>query len=373
MLPRLKKSKPNSKNSKNGLERNRSETIRDKIKDFHLRRSLSKPRLKYSKKNSKNVKSTQSISYGNKDGIPTNSSKRSISNLNLSRKKSRTPLKFRKGLEKNSGKKRFMNSRVKDKKSILKKLNKKFKRSDNDDFFTFKTQDDYQRLIESKNTMSLRPPEGKKKKKMLKLSYDGGRVKGAFLKKKFSRNKKPGYSRKNSHAASQSQLQSGITFNSDANGISRSTDQFSSSSIFLTKNRRRSFIKQPGLVNPKRGSKNKSLNVSKVKGSSGKKSHNRKKSRGMLPDLDLDTELVIDTTPKNVVTTCRRKIRFKVGSRLMAGFKQGMMKTNQDNVFYDTDVVSNQNCSLFAVFDGHGVQGHFVSRYLVDNLKGKFN
>lgn len=53
-----------------------------------------------------------------------------------------------------------------------------------------------------------------------------------------------------------------------------------------------------------------------------------------------------------------------------AGFSDGRTKTNQDAVYVNVEVQGSSNCSLFAVFDGHGMQGHKVSDFLKRILTG---
>lgn len=59
------------------------------------------------------------------------------------------------------------------------------------------------------------------------------------------------------------------------------------------------------------------------------------------------------------------------GLRTIPGKKNGVRKVNQDSAFYETCVLGFQNLALFGVFDGHGPQGHRVSRFLINNLLGK--
>ena len=54
----------------------------------------------------------------------------------------------------------------------------------------------------------------------------------------------------------------------------------------------------------------------------------------------------------------------------MAGYSDGRTKTNQDAFYINTSLKNSSNCSLFAVFDGHGPLGHKVSEFLKKNLTG---
>ena len=42
----------------------------------------------------------------------------------------------------------------------------------------------------------------------------------------------------------------------------------------------------------------------------------------------------------------------------MAGRSEGRAKTNQDSYFAYTSLPGEEDLSLFAVFDGHGLEGH---------------
>jgi len=54
----------------------------------------------------------------------------------------------------------------------------------------------------------------------------------------------------------------------------------------------------------------------------------------------------------------------------MAGFSEGRTKTNQDSVYLNVEILSSHECSMFAVFDGHGTLGHKVSDFLKRHLTG---
>ena len=46
----------------------------------------------------------------------------------------------------------------------------------------------------------------------------------------------------------------------------------------------------------------------------------------------------------------------------------GVRKTNQDSFMFGTNIFDNENYSAFGVYDGHGVNGHFVSRHIKDYI-----
>jgi serine/threonine protein phosphatase PrpC len=54
----------------------------------------------------------------------------------------------------------------------------------------------------------------------------------------------------------------------------------------------------------------------------------------------------------------------------MPGFSDGKTKTNQDTFYVNMSVQNSTQCSLYAVFDGHGPLGHKVSEFLKRNLNG---
>lgn len=57
-------------------------------------------------------------------------------------------------------------------------------------------------------------------------------------------------------------------------------------------------------------------------------------------------------------------------SKTVPGYSDGKTKTNQDTVYVNCSIKGSQNCALFAVFDGHGMQGHKVSQMLKAMLTG---
>jgi hypothetical protein len=59
-----------------------------------------------------------------------------------------------------------------------------------------------------------------------------------------------------------------------------------------------------------------------------------------------------------------------VGIETKAGRSEGRTKTNQDSFVAETNVCQDAPTALLAVFDGHGLQGHRVSSFLVNNLRG---
>lgn len=129
MLPRLRKNQ--RRNSKNSQSRYHSQIIRQPRKQFHLQRSLSKPKLNKNNNESREIISRNgSRKFEKEENIPTNSSKRSIKHLTMSRKKSRSPKKLnisRKKLRKN-----ISNLRSRDKISILSKLNERLRKGEAD-------------------------------------------------------------------------------------------------------------------------------------------------------------------------------------------------------------------------------------------------
>ena len=66
------------------------------------------------------------------------------------------------------------------------------------------------------------------------------------------------------------------------------------------------------------------------------------------------------------------KVLESIGYHSMAGRSDGRMKTNQDSFFIDTSINGDPQRALMAVFDGHGLQGHRISSYLVHNLRDIF-
>lgn len=54
----------------------------------------------------------------------------------------------------------------------------------------------------------------------------------------------------------------------------------------------------------------------------------------------------------------------------MAGKDMGKAKTNQDSLFVHTDIGKDGSTALLGVFDGHGLEGHKVSNFLVSQLHG---
>jgi serine/threonine protein phosphatase PrpC len=51
--------------------------------------------------------------------------------------------------------------------------------------------------------------------------------------------------------------------------------------------------------------------------------------------------------------------------------RNGVPKTNQDSVLLKNKILGDCGISMMAVFDGHGSEGHLVSKFLVANLIGK--
>jgi len=49
------------------------------------------------------------------------------------------------------------------------------------------------------------------------------------------------------------------------------------------------------------------------------------------------------------------------------------IKTNQDSYIVASRMLNLQNCGLYAVADGHGLYGHFVSRFIKKVLPSKIS
>lgn len=58
-----------------------------------------------------------------------------------------------------------------------------------------------------------------------------------------------------------------------------------------------------------------------------------------------------------------------VGFHSAAGKSDGRVKTNQDSFIVDMAFKGDHSRTLLGVFDGHGLQGHKVSNFLVQNLR----
>jgi len=64
------------------------------------------------------------------------------------------------------------------------------------------------------------------------------------------------------------------------------------------------------------------------------------------------------------------KVFKSIASKTVAGMSMGRSKENQDSSIVEINVLGIQQTSLIGVFDGHGVDGGKISKFLSDNLKG---
>lgn len=48
-----------------------------------------------------------------------------------------------------------------------------------------------------------------------------------------------------------------------------------------------------------------------------------------------------------------------------------VVKTNQDSYIVQTNFLQSRDCALYAVCDGHGVNGHLVSGFVKDTLPSR--
>ena len=77
---------------------------------------------------------------------------------------------------------------------------------------------------------------------------------------------------------------------------------------------------------------------------------------------------------KNKITNSNNKtILFKFACRTKAGKDlTGQTKTNQDNFLSKNKIFNLSNYSVFAVFDGHGINGHHISKFLKEYFQDFF-
>ena len=93
------------------------------------------------------------------------------------------------------------------------------------------------------------------------------------------------------------------------------------------------------------------------------------KSKMVGPESDQLTEKEgKSSTAKGEPPLLKSTVLLRQFSKTVAGYSDGKTKTNQDSMFVSTGVKNSTNCALFAVFDGHGLQGHKVSQHLKANL-----
>jgi hypothetical protein len=109
---------------------------------------------------------------------------------------------------------------------------------------------------------------------------------------------------------------------------------------------------------------------SKFARSNGKKMSVDKKSPVKLDSIFAAREPKTKPGPTNgVILLAETDILESVGFHSSAGRSDGRAKTNQDSFIIDTAVKGDARRVLLGVFDGHGLQGHKVSNFLVHNLK----
>ena len=82
---------------------------------------------------------------------------------------------------------------------------------------------------------------------------------------------------------------------------------------------------------------------------------------------------IVSEPPKKLdVTNPPKKLdysRINLVSHLSkAGFSNGVLKTNQDNYIVKLNLNNKKDRSLFAICDGHGVQGHLVSTFVKNTI-----
>ena len=78
-------------------------------------------------------------------------------------------------------------------------------------------------------------------------------------------------------------------------------------------------------------------------------------------------------TGETTDTSSLQNITFKeYYFQTMPGFSDGRTKTNQDEYYINFTLRGSNQSSLFAVFDGHGPQGHRVSDFLKRSLTSRF-
>ena len=97
------------------------------------------------------------------------------------------------------------------------------------------------------------------------------------------------------------------------------------------------------------------------------------KSKIVGPDSDQisEKETKNSATKGESGTGGKSKVFIKQFNKSIPGYSDGKTKTNQDMVYMNQNIKNAQNCALFAVFDGHGLQGHKVSQNLKTNLTGR--
>lgn len=206
----------------------------------------------------------------------------------------------------------------------------------------------------------------KKRKKILKLSYDEANSKKIFLKDKFHKK------RNKSHFEDGRALQlSQLNIREESESQNHEITSVNSLIMGNTRKRKRSLFQKSRFI--RKTKINSSLTNTNHKNNNSTNILNETPYRDskVFPRIQSINELKIDTTLSNRKSSRKiQKIFKSIGSRLMAGFKQGMIKTNQDNLFIDENIIKDGESTLLGVFDGHGLLGHFVSKFLIQNIKG---
>ena len=122
-----------------------------------------------------------------------------------------------------------------------------------------------------------------------------------------------------------------------------------------------------------------------------RKINDQKKLNNILPKINLSNSSFLDNSNNNHNDSKRKSFSFfknnirKQNSLEKKFIKKycalseagkdsyGMTKINQDSYLVLTNINSLINFNVFAVFDGHGPQGHLVSQYLVKYFTDFFN
>jgi serine/threonine protein phosphatase PrpC len=83
----------------------------------------------------------------------------------------------------------------------------------------------------------------------------------------------------------------------------------------------------------------------------------------------------ISHSPKNIINTNKvNKKIYKIESLSQVGYSgPGIYKYNQDNFFVYKNLNDENNVLFIGVCDGHGLVGHDVSKYLINNLPKNLN
>lgn len=86
-------------------------------------------------------------------------------------------------------------------------------------------------------------------------------------------------------------------------------------------------------------------------------------------DIPIDNEeRDIETNSAPGVFPSLTKIPIQFAGKSKAGNVDGKHKTNQDSLISFNKFANRENYHLFGVFDGHGVYGHYASRFISDIL-----